>query len=76
MGETDPSDIRRAEIMAALFGDEIELRRDFALIGSARAPEVFRMVLRHLRHANAGAPALEMIWGIPDGSGRPFQFRL
>jgi HD-GYP domain-containing protein (c-di-GMP phosphodiesterase class II) len=53
--------------LAALFGDEIELRRDFALIDSARAPEVFGMVLRHLRHANAGAPPIEMMWGILRG---------
>lgn len=53
--------------LAALFGDEFELRRDFALIDSARAPEVLGLVFRHVRSANVDAPPLEMFWGILRG---------
>lgn len=39
--------------LAAILGDEMELRRDFALIDMSRGNEVAAVVLRALRRANA-----------------------
>ena len=48
--------------MAALLGDEIDFRRDFARIDMGRASEVVALVFAHLRRANACA--------LPDRDGR------
>ena len=42
-------------VLAALFGDELALRRDFAAIDPGRVPEVLDLAARLLRHAHAGA---------------------
>src|ERR1700750_1252856 len=41
--------------MAALFGDEIDFRRDFARIDPGRAAEMAGLVFTYLRRANAGS---------------------
>jgi len=53
--------------MAALFGDEIAFRRDFALVDQGRASEVGALVLAYLRRAHADAGALQMIAGVVQG---------
>jgi HD-GYP domain-containing protein (c-di-GMP phosphodiesterase class II) len=53
--------------MIALFGDEFEFRRDFALIDTGRAGEVMSLVFGHLRRANAGAGPFEMVAAIARG---------
>jgi HD-GYP domain-containing protein (c-di-GMP phosphodiesterase class II) len=50
--------------LAALFGDEIDFRRDFALIDAADGPTILRLVTRHVRGARAGAPLVERTWGV------------
>jgi len=42
--------------MAALFGDELALRRDMAVVDTGDVPEVLELAARYLRQANAGAP--------------------
>jgi len=42
--------------LAALVGDELALRRDFAAIDPGQPPEVLGLVVRYIRQANAGAP--------------------
>src|SRR5438105_14480114 len=39
--------------MAALFGDELALRRDFAGVDPGRPPDVLGVAMRYLRQANA-----------------------
>ena len=53
--------------LVALFGDELSLRRDFALVDTAKAGEMANMVLRHLRGASADAGALEAAFAIAKG---------
>ena len=53
--------------LVALFGDELALRRDFALVDTAKAGEMANMVLRHLRGANADAGTLEAAFTIAKG---------
>jgi HD-GYP domain-containing protein (c-di-GMP phosphodiesterase class II) len=45
------------DAMAALFGDELAVRQDFAALDPGRTPEVIGMAVRYLRRANAGEPA-------------------
>ena len=45
------------DAMAALFGDELALRRDFASIDTGHVPEVLELAARYLRQAHAGEPA-------------------
>src|ERR1044071_5330671 len=54
-------------IMAALFGDEIAFRRDFARIDSARANEMGGLVFASLRRAIADAGLIGMIAGVTRG---------
>jgi HD-GYP domain-containing protein (c-di-GMP phosphodiesterase class II) len=42
--------------MAALFGDELALRRDFAAVDTGQPPEVLDLVVRYIQQANAGEP--------------------
>ncbi|MBG1232559.1 HD domain-containing phosphohydrolase [Aestuariivirga litoralis] len=44
--------------MAALLGDEISFRRDFALIDNGKPGEVIPLVWKHLRLSRAGQPPL------------------
>jgi HD-GYP domain-containing protein (c-di-GMP phosphodiesterase class II) len=53
--------------LVALFGDELSLRRDFALVDTAKAAEMAAFVLRHLRAANQEAGALEAALAIAKG---------
>jgi HD-GYP domain-containing protein (c-di-GMP phosphodiesterase class II)/DNA-binding CsgD family transcriptional regulator len=47
--------------LAALFGDEIALRTDYAAVDPGRDAEVLNMVFRFIRQANAGMPPLQFI---------------
>jgi HD-GYP domain-containing protein (c-di-GMP phosphodiesterase class II) len=42
--------------MAAVFGDELALRRDFASLDPGRPPEVLGVAMRYMRQAKAGEP--------------------
>jgi HD-GYP domain-containing protein (c-di-GMP phosphodiesterase class II) len=53
--------------MAALLGDEIDFRRDFALIDMGRASEMAALVFGHLRRAHAGAGMFGMVAGVTRG---------
>lgn len=53
--------------VAAVYGDDIALRRDFALIDPGNVAELATLVLRHLRNANSGASALNAAWSIASG---------
>jgi HD-GYP domain-containing protein (c-di-GMP phosphodiesterase class II) len=53
--------------MAALFGDEIDFRRDFALIDMGRAAEMASLVFSYLRRANAGTGMFAMVAGVARG---------
>ena len=54
-------------VIAALLGDEIDLRRDFALVDMGSAGEMMAFVLNHLRKANAGARPLDMLAAVVRG---------
>src|SRR4029077_10861942 len=53
--------------LAALFGDEIDFRRDFARIDPGRAAEMAGLVFTYLRRASAGGGMLGMIAGVAHG---------
>jgi HD-GYP domain-containing protein (c-di-GMP phosphodiesterase class II) len=53
--------------LAAMLGDELAFRRDFALIDMARASEVAPLVFGYLRRANAGAGPLRMLRAVTRG---------
>jgi HD-GYP domain-containing protein (c-di-GMP phosphodiesterase class II) len=53
--------------MVALFGDEIDFRRDFARIDMGRANEMVALVFAYLRRANADAGLLGLIAGVTRG---------
>jgi HD-GYP domain-containing protein (c-di-GMP phosphodiesterase class II) len=53
--------------LAALLGDELAFRRDYALIDGGRANEVGALILRYLRLANAGATPVAMGAAIAQG---------
>lgn len=53
--------------MAALFGDEIDFRRDFARIDPGRAAEMAALVFSYLRRANAGSGVFGMVAGVVRG---------
>ena len=42
--------------LAAIFGDELALRRDFAAVDPGQPPEVLNLATHYLRQANAGEP--------------------
>src|SRR5438309_11605651 len=46
--------------MAALFGDELALRHDFASLDPGRPPEVLSVAMRYMRQATAGEPPFRM----------------
>jgi HD-GYP domain-containing protein (c-di-GMP phosphodiesterase class II) len=54
-------------IMAALFGDEIDFRREFARIDVGRANEMVALVFAYLRRAHAGEGMLSMVAGVARG---------
>jgi HD-GYP domain-containing protein (c-di-GMP phosphodiesterase class II) len=53
--------------MVALFGDELELRRDFALVDPGRAAEMMPFVFSHLRRARDGAGSFELLAHVARG---------
>jgi HD-GYP domain-containing protein (c-di-GMP phosphodiesterase class II) len=53
--------------MAALFDDEIEFRRGFALIDPGRASEMAGLVFTFLRRANSNSGTLELVAGMARG---------
>jgi HD-GYP domain-containing protein (c-di-GMP phosphodiesterase class II) len=53
--------------MVALFGDEFELRRDFALVDSGRAADMMSFVFSHLRRARGSAGTYELLEHIARG---------
>ncbi len=53
--------------MAALFGDEIALRTDFASVDSGHTPQVLSLVARYLRQANEGASPLRLARTVAQG---------
>ncbi len=53
--------------MAALFGDELALRTDFASVDSGRVPQVLSLVLRHIRQASADASPLQLAQALARG---------
>jgi HD-GYP domain-containing protein (c-di-GMP phosphodiesterase class II) len=54
-------------VFAALFGDELALRRDFATIDPGNLPAVLTVIARHVRAANGGAGPLHMATGFARG---------
>jgi HD-GYP domain-containing protein (c-di-GMP phosphodiesterase class II) len=46
--------------LAAVVGDELAMRRDFAAIDNANQGAVLSLMLRYIRQANAGAPPLQL----------------
>ncbi|MBI3677984.1 MAG: HD domain-containing protein [Proteobacteria bacterium] len=53
--------------LAALFGDELDLRRDFALADNGKPFEVLNIVIKHLRQANAHAPPVSRFLSVLQG---------
>jgi HD-GYP domain-containing protein (c-di-GMP phosphodiesterase class II) len=53
--------------MVALFGDEIEMRRDFALVDPGRAAEMMPFVVGHLRRAANDASSFELLAHVARG---------
>jgi HD-GYP domain-containing protein (c-di-GMP phosphodiesterase class II) len=53
--------------MADLFGDELALRTDFAVVDSAKTSQVVRLVTRYIRQANEGASPLHLAHMIAQG---------
>ncbi len=49
-----------ADALAALMGDELALRHDFAAVDTGRPPEVLSLAMHYLRQASAGQPAYRM----------------
>lgn len=56
-------------VFAALFGDELALRRDIALIDSGKVPDVLRVLARHIRAANAGSGPVHTALSVARGLG-------
>jgi HD-GYP domain-containing protein (c-di-GMP phosphodiesterase class II) len=56
-------------VFAALFGDELALRRDIALIDAGKVPDVLRVLARHIRAANEGAGPLQSMLSVVRGLG-------
>jgi len=49
-----------ADALAALMGDELALRHDFAVVDTGRPPEVLGLAMHFLRQASAGEPPYRM----------------
>jgi len=49
-----------AAALAALMGDELALRHDFAAVDTGRPPEVLGLAMHYLRQASAGEPPYRM----------------
>jgi HD-GYP domain-containing protein (c-di-GMP phosphodiesterase class II) len=53
--------------LASIVGDEIALRSEIALIDSADAPAMLGLMLRSIRHANAGLDGLKLVQAMVRG---------
>lgn len=53
--------------LAALVGDEIALRTEYAAVDSGNTGEVLRLIFRYLRQANAGASPLHLARMVAQG---------
>jgi len=53
--------------MAALLGDEIDFRREYALIDPGRAAEIVGLVFTYLRRANSSAGLIGMLANVAHG---------
>jgi HD-GYP domain-containing protein (c-di-GMP phosphodiesterase class II) len=49
-----------ADALAALMGDELALRHDFAAVDTSRPPEVLGLAMHYLRQASSGEPPYRM----------------
>lgn len=58
------------DAMAALFGDEIELRRALSLIDIGNPAELGPVLLRAIVGAQAGKPPIALVWGVLSGLAR------
>jgi HD-GYP domain-containing protein (c-di-GMP phosphodiesterase class II) len=54
-------------LLAAIVGDELALRRDFARIDNASTGEIVRLFIRYIQQANRGAPALAAMRSLAGG---------
>jgi HD-GYP domain-containing protein (c-di-GMP phosphodiesterase class II) len=54
-------------LLAALIGDELALRRDFAAVNNGKQSEVMWLILRYLRQANAGESPLRLAGSLSQG---------
>ncbi len=55
------------DAMAALFGDEIELRRSLAPVDIGNPAQLAPVVLRAIVRAQAGQPLGALVWGVLKG---------
>jgi HD-GYP domain-containing protein (c-di-GMP phosphodiesterase class II) len=55
------------DAMAALFGDEIELRRTLAPLDTGNSAELVPVLLKAIARAKSGQPVGAMIWGVLKG---------
>lgn len=58
------------DALAALLGDEIELRRTLAPLDAAAPPELVPVLLRAVYQAQSGKPLASMLWGMVSGLAR------
>jgi HD-GYP domain-containing protein (c-di-GMP phosphodiesterase class II) len=56
-----------SHVLAAFFGDEIALRRDFALVDMGNMPELFSVIFRYIRQANADKTLLQTMQSVTQG---------
>ncbi|MFN8456425.1 MAG: HD domain-containing phosphohydrolase [Anaerolineae bacterium] len=54
-------------LLAAIVGDEMALRADFATIDNGKPVEIVSLFLRYIRQTNAGAPPFEMLRAMAQG---------
>src|SRR5579859_3762515 len=54
-------------LLASVVGDEFAFRADFALIDSGSTADTLRLMLRHIRQANAGANPLVLVQSLAHG---------
>ena len=53
--------------MAAIYGDELALRADFAVVDSANTSQVVDLVIRYIRQANEGSSPYDLARAIEQG---------
>jgi len=54
-------------VLAALIGDELALRRDFAAVNNGNQSEVMRLIMRFLRQVHAGESPLRLAGSLSQG---------